>query len=804
MAEFSDADMGIAPPGVRELSDAEMGIISPGTPQAGAMTHSPGRPPFLAQASGALKAPTAEGGLDDFGLRADLSVADTFKEKLGKFQTKYPTGDLRAVETTGLIGRPVVTLMFRRTEGDPYREIDPNMVTSGPELADVADLLGDVPSIAGEVLATARYRGANLIPLLARIFFGSTAGELAKEGVEVVRGTSDETPEEVGTRALMQGAGSAAGAGATVPLISGPVNFARGVGALKIGDEGREMMAAAERQGLPVPRPDQVTDNPLIRRLGQQASATVPSMARYAAEQNKTALANFSGALDPGATAMLPLRAKAAHDAARNDAIEKGRRAIRAGNADRGGAALTQGIEEYDKIARTAVDDLYNSARSLHDPEFDLSDVQSLAGEFRQGVVGAGREEGSFINVRGNLPPEMEAVIGDVLALRPDVRSVTTPDGRAISAFDQVKELRGRLFDLTQPPSGMPARQEHLLARRLYGALSDALDNPVGGPPEFRAAWREASTEAARRFDTLERLSTLRAAQNFKVGGMSPQEAYRSIVQPGRFEHLEYVRQNLPTERWEELRGAFKDELLRNPDALRTELGKFDDRTLGLLLSERERAEVGRIADTLDSIRASGIEDALIRQNDGARLALDLMATNSTAQVDELVKLAGGKNTPLGKSFRAGILDALYQKNVVTEGGRTFINAKALRRSLDELSQNGSLNKFLAPFDRERLLDLATYLEGVQKRGDFGSSLQAAETTAGVFDMKASALMNLLDQYTIGRVMTTPGMQRFFYGTKTGERWSPKSLRLLGAALTDLSTDIGGPTAADSRNPPPR
>ena len=804
MAEFSDADMGIAPPGVRELSDAEMGIISPGSPQAGAMTHSPGRPPFLAQASGALKAPTAEGGLDDFGLRADLSVADTFKEKLGKFQTKYPTGDLRAVETTGLIGRPVVTLMFRRTEGDPYREIDPNMVTSGPELADVADLLGDVPSIAGEVLATARYRGANLIPLLGRIFFGSTAGELAKEGVEVVRGTSNETLEGVGTRALMLGAGSAVGAGATAPLISGPVNVARGVGALKIGDEGREMMAAAERQGLPVPRPDQVTDNPLIRRLGQQASATVPSMARYAAEQNKTALANFSGALDPNASAMLPLYAKAALNAAQTKVVDNAKRLVRAGNADRGGVALTRGIEEYDKIARTAVDDLYSYARSLHDPQFDLSGVQSLAAELRQGRRMPNKDGGNKRSA-GELPPGIQTIIDDIVSARPDVRTWTDPNGVVSSAFDQVKDMRSRLYALKQPDMGKKATEENLVAKELYDALSGVLDSPVGGSPEFRAAWREASTEAARRFDTLERMSTFRATQDFKWGDMTPQDAYRSLVQPGKSsETLQSVRQNLPTERWEELRGAFKDDLLRKPDSLRTELAKYDDASLNLLLTQRERAELNRVSDAFDRIQASGLDDALVKQSEGGKLALSLMETKNTAQIDALVELAGGKNTPFGKSLRAGILDALYQKNVVTEGGRTFINAKALRRSLDELSQNGSLNKFLAPFDRERLLDLATYLERVQKGGDFGSSLQAAETTAGVFDMKASALMNLFDQYTIGRVMTTPGMQRFFYGTRTGERWSPKSLRLLGAALTDLSTDIGGPTAADSRNPPPR
>lgn len=804
MAEFSDADMGIVPSRGRELSDAEVGIIRPSTPQAGAMTHSPGRSPFLAQAARALGAPTAEGGLDDFGLRADLSMSDTFKEKLGKFQTKYPTGDLRAVETIGLTGRPVVTLMFRRTEGDPYREIDPNMVTSGPEMADVADLLGDVPSIAGEVLATARYRGTNLIPLLGRILFGSTAGELAKEGVEVARGTSDETLEQFGTRALMQGAVSAAGAGATAPLVSGPVNIARGVGAIKVGDEGREMIAAAERQGLPPPRPDQVSDNPLIQRIGRQSNAIVPAMARYAADQNKAALANFSGALDLGATTMLPLRAKAALVAARNDAIEKGRRAIRAGNADRGGAALTQGIKEYDATAKTAVDDLYNYARSLHDPQFDLSGVKSLARELREGRPFP-TEDGGFLPAAGDLPPEMGKIVDDILAVRADVRTFTASDGRVISAFDLIKDLRGRLFALKEPPRGYPETQENILARRLYEKLSDVLNNPVGGSPKFRAAWREASTEAARRFDTLERMSTFRATQDFKMGEMTPQEAYRSIVQPSRkSENLEFARQNLPTERWEELRGAFKDELLRKPDSLRAELAKYDDANLNLLLTGRERTELNRVADALDSIRASGIEDALIRQNDGAQLALHLMETNSTAQIDKLVQLAGGKNTPLGKSFRAGIMDALYQQSVVTEGGKTFINAKKLRQLIDQLNRNGALNKFLAPFDRQRLMDYATYLEKVQRGSDSGTSLMAAEVTSGVLDMKESALMNLVQQIGIGRMMTSPLGQRFFYGTSANERWSPKSLRLFGAALTDVATDIGAPTMTDSEVPTER
>jgi hypothetical protein len=255
---------------------------------------------------------------------------------------------------------------------------------------------------------------------------------------------------------------------------------------------------------------------------------------------------------------------------------------------------------------------------------------------------------------------------------------------------------------------------------------------------------------------------------------------------------LRGVRDALPTERWEEMRGAFKADLMGDAEMIATRLGEYDKATLDLLLTPREQVELGRVSDAMQALQDTGIKEALRRQSEPGRVAYELLNRSDSRGIDELVKVAGGRNTPAGRGLRAGLIDAIVLKSVKDREGSRFIDPATLRAQIKSLSESGALTKVLLPADVRRLRDLATYTEAIEATGDSGTSLLAGQTVAGAFDLKMDALLNLADQMFIGRMMTTERGARAIFGSG-GKRWDASNLRLFGAALGALVADGSPP-----------
>ena len=149
-------------------------------------------------------------GFTDLSQRFDLGFSDTLEEKKGAFMRKNPDGDFIIVDnppipdrlkgsgfaegTLGNAGRGGQTVLVRKSQDDPFVELDPNDGGFVEMIGDIADLSGELPAIAFEVFIT---RGAGLIKNIIQGVSGQVIGDLAKEGAQELRGLSEETMGDI-------------------------------------------------------------------------------------------------------------------------------------------------------------------------------------------------------------------------------------------------------------------------------------------------------------------------------------------------------------------------------------------------------------------------------------------------------------------------------------------------------------------------------------------------------------------------------------------------------------------------------
>lgn len=306
--------------------------------------------------------PLGPAGFPDFGARFDIGLSDTFEEKRDKFMKKYPEGDFIVVQPPDK-GQQI---LFRKNPNEPFAKFDAGLLEAFEPMGDIADMSGDLPSIAIESFIV---RGGGIVKKLAKIFTGEVTGRAAKEVVEELRGYQKETIKEQASRIFAQSLIGTAGAGATM-FISGPLNFFRGRSNIQIVPGARAAQIAGKEIGAPPLLPSQISQSPLIRKLGQQASATTGTIKSYVQEQQK-ALVNTLGRLrDADRARLLRGDLLKLHEDARRQAIEGARFSDK--SLGDGGRAVQQGIAEYDELARTIVNKAYQDARGETVPQITI------------------------------------------------------------------------------------------------------------------------------------------------------------------------------------------------------------------------------------------------------------------------------------------------------------------------------------------------------------------------------------------------------------------------------------------------
>lgn len=709
-----------------------------------------------------------EPGLTDFGPRADISLSSTFGEKRAKFMADFPDGDFVSVrDPTG-----GTTVLFRKNQDEQFAELDADALEKFEFIGDLADLTGDVPSLAVEALLT---RGSRLVTQALQIFAGNLVGEGLKEVSEELRGFQQETFTQVAERSLIQ---ATLAAGATVPsvVISGPLNAFRGAGVLKITPGAKQAQRAAAELGIPRLLPSQVAQNPLVRRIGGQSAATVSTIGEYIRQQNAAATRTIMGLREPQIADMIKGEVRKLH----NEAADQILTAAKIVDTDltKGGTAIQTGIAEYDDFARAMVNREYTNARLIETPRFSAEALMDIATEVKvraekigPDAKGAASLADQILKLDPSLPPE----------------TIQLPSGKTIEvpATDQLRFLRSQAYALKTPAPGDIPRAGNAEASKLFAILSRTLDNPVGGSPDFVNAWQKANGLARERFITMDKLAIVQA-----VKSETPAMLAARLAKPLQVDNLRTLRETVPSDKWQSFQQSVKADFVapRNIDNLTKRLKSFDKETLDILVTPTDQADLRLVGRNWDRLRSLDLEGALERQTTRAGFIRELVESGQTKKIAALVE-ASGSRPALRKSLRAGIMEDVWNRVVrKTDDNELIVNRKALTKEISDLEQSGA-GKFLTVEDKSLLKNLDRVAGFIPEKADSGTSLQAGQAAAGIRGLTIEAAATILENLGVGRFMTGKTVSRFLIGS--GKEARPfASIRLLAATIGDVASDV--------------
>lgn len=748
---------------------------------------------FLGQQVGQVS--VGEPGLRDFGLRFDLGLSNRFAEQRDKFQRRFPRGEFVEVAEppvalpTGGTRPGGSTILVRRHENEDYFELDARTLDDFELLYDLADMSGAIPPIAGEILVT---RGGSIIKGAIQAFFGAAGGLVAKEAVEELRGFNRDSPLEVAGSAALEGGLGAGGALIFGGAVEGPINAFRGASNIGLREGVREAQQAAGRVGVGSLTVDQVAASPILRLVGRQSAATVDTIPARIREQNRQALEALLRLSDENVARLFTGEIGALHD----DAIRQTLNAVRGSRTplSQGGTAVQAGIKEYEDLSSALVGRAYQAARQVEEPEFDLAPLLSIADDLERGILGRARD-GSTVRLDEALDPDVANVISRIRALDPNLPTV---DG--VSATEQLRALRTSLWELSQ--RGFAAgRDERVIsgqAGALYRGLTRVLRNPRNANEDFIRAWADADAEAARRFATLERIVVMNAART-----ETPAQLAARLARPLQVDNLVVLRDMLPANRWEDFRSSFKTNLIDHADTrpMAARLNEFDRETLDILLTPDEQQAFRFAAAELDRLGSSQVQAAIAQQRLPTEQARRLFRGRADSRnVGELVARINNGPAPARRAARAALMESIIEDvvTVVSSGssrGARVVDADALARVRSDLQSSGAWN-LLTPDDRLVLGDLETVMRYIPHSADAGTSIQAAETAAGLRGLQASAMVTLLEVMGTGRLFTNPAVVRLLVGRGTPPS-DVRVFRVMGAAAATAANDAMSAQPAD-------
>lgn len=795
----------------RELEAAGVHATAPGDADVAARRESL-RAGLEAQG---ISAPNVgDPGLKDYSLRAGLSMADNFAEKKTKFLTKYPDGDF--VEVPDLTGSK--TIMFRTKPGEDFHEVHASVYEDWEVLGRLSDLTGEIPATVGTGVAAYITSGASIVRQVGAMMAGQITGDSVKELWEKVRGYSQESASEFGSRAGMRAAGAGIG-GYVVGKLAGPLNFVRGAAAIKLMPEAPAAQEAAAELDIPPLIASQIATSPIIKKLGSQSMALVSNVGDYLRQQQAAAVAAFASLTEKDALQLASMKnIEKMHD----DAIKQ---ILSAANAHKGdlvaaGSAIKAGITEYETLSAATVDRLYADARAIATPEFDLKGVLAVVRDLRSGVKAKGTEQMVDSGIRDaegkmiqkavtetidlqSLSPIIKREVEKLEAIDPKLPPVELENGKVATATDQLRAIRQNLWDLkTVDALGLATpeqRRAAAQAEKLYSAVTYALKNPKNADAGFVEAWQKANTEAAKRFDTLENLMVIQAAKTD-----TPAALAANLVKPNNFEKIDALKAAMTPTRWREFQEGVKTFLLQPEklDGLSKALDRLDQKTLYSIFDPKDVIDLSRVAVEIDNLNAIGIKK-IVEQQSQVQLAIrDMTNRKDTKQIETLIGRFENRSPtdPERRLIRAGVMQDVFDNVVERTAGGQQINTKVLAEEIQRLRGTAIYSKLLTAEDR-RVLDsfekLTPFLKLIE---DSGTSLAAGNVASNVrqeigsvltgSESSYSGFRTLVEAISMGRLLTGPIGQRLVAGKGNVQPKAFESLRLVGALLGREAADL--------------
>jgi hypothetical protein len=715
-----------------------------------------------AAASELLQADFQTGVYAPNALRWSLARGDNLKEKRLRLKKKYPGGELQVLPESVVMGFEEDTLVWRESPQAQWKMVEPQ----GFDLFDIPEAIApSAESIVGET-ALAIGSGGGTVPVtVGRQILGAIAGETIEQAGQYLTGTQAQSALGVGGEVLQEGVYSGVGGFAMSPF-AGLYNAIRGAGALRVGDEGLEVIRAAnelDKTGLGEKlTPGLVTDNPAMKLQEKQSSALLPSFTRRYREM-LTALDAAVRSSAPGNAADAMTNVVGSLKDFSNFFLNK----IARGNVktSEAGEALQAGVEAYSKQSKIVVDDLYDIASKVEDPTFDLKPVYLLVGDLRAGA------KGKFSKALNDPIRELNSIKGPK----------ELPSGKVLSVTDQLRNVRTQLWDLKQVKPGELPTQATGQANDLYKALTDALDNPKNADPNFLKAWGAASDAAKLRRTTLGQAAVITVAKS-----ETPFKLARSLVKPGEVDNLLAIRGTVEDKYWREFVDAAYGEILKDPSKTKSVIDSFDQETLDALFPRAEQELLKRVGRELDRIYSTGVFELAEMQVKNANFIDGLVRSSSPKDVYTIIRSANNtNNAAMRESFRAAIVDWAWDGVVQPGKGGLRANETLLKSHVKSLKKSG-LWSILSTEERRIISNATIVSRAFQSVADAGTSIQAAEAAKGIGRLKAGAIASFVQAGIISRLYLSQMGRKMLIGGGLPNS-NAAMLRVLGGALAQTS-----------------
>ena len=700
------------------------------------------------------------------GLRWSLARGDNLEEKKLRLKKKYPGGDIRVLPESIVMGFSDDTLVWRETEQSQWKMIEPQGFEWDDLGMDVAEAIApSAESIVGETLLAIGTGGGSVPVTVGRQVLGALIGETIEQATQYVTGVQDQSIGEVAMEVGVEGAWSGGGGFAMSPL-AGLYNGLRGAGALRVGDDGLEVIRAAnelDRKGIGEKlTPGLTTDNPAMILQEAQGSALLPSFRRRYREMLKALdVAVLSSAPGNAAEAMRGV-VTSLRDFS-NFFLGKIKRAgVPLGEA---GKALQAGVEVYGKQSKVVVDDLYTAAGRIQDPIFDMEPFHVVAGDLRAGA------KGKFNKQLNDPLRELNSITGPK----------TLPSGNILSVTDQIRNVRTTLWDLKQVKPGEIPTQATGQANDLYKALTGVLENPKNADPNFLKAWGAASDASALRRKTLGQAAVMIVAKS-----ETPFKLARSLVRPGEVDNLLALRNTVPELYWNHFVDAAYGEILKDPANAKGIFDAFDQETLDALLPRAEQKLLKRVVDELDRIGSVGVDEIAEMQIKNKNFVDVLIRETKPRDAYMMIRSMNNTNDKATReSFRAAIVEWAWDGVIEPTKSGLKANADVLKSRVKDLKKSGIWD-ILSTEERRIIGNAQIVSRAFQRVSDAGVSIQAAEAAKNVTRLKASAIATFVQYGIVSKLYLSNMGRKMLIGSGLPNS-NAAMLRVLGGSLAQIS-----------------
>ena len=671
-----------------------------------------------------------ESGLS-WGERLDLGLSDILTEKQAKLKEYYPDSQMQEIPLPKRGSR----FIYQTEPGAGYQMVDEpgfapkDLVDQPQELVNIP--LQGLMAAFGPVGWGAQVLGQAAIPTLIHE---------GKERLETARGFQKETPEQrAKTLATIFGTETVAGGvpGAIGGLIGkksgAPGSAARDFESIQAL---RELEPGLEKANAWQIRPD----NLIMGRLAAQAGSTAPTM-KAAMEQQQMSFADLIGKMDrelpmTQAGQTLTRTGRTAMTRARNEL----KRDFRLNREEAGQAIKGVFTEDFATKSRTAIDDAYREAGNLAEGvEFDLTIAKGAAEDVTKPIKASAGVEAidddiadllndpltsdsitKFINVKGDL--------GGAVGRAARLLEVIDPQQ---TNWEVIKEIRSQVGDAV---AKSPADDTRIsgAAKHIYGALTEVMENPVGGNKSFVSAWQKANALASKRFKVYEQGRVLKL-----MGEDSPLAVAETIAQNPQ--NLTPVIREVVDQYSRETRDTIRKntqyEILK-ADSPRGLLKRWEDTEAykWLLPDKKSRVDFKNTVDAMEDLKQLPIERMIAKGGADIDRGRTLIADMGPGEIDKTIRMYGGKASQGGKAMRLAVMDDMLTNTMTTnKDGIPTLDPKKLATWINNAKKRGHWEKLLTAEDKTRIRGMDAYVRRVFKSmSDTGTSLEQAQAIAAL------------------------------------------------------------------------